>query len=193
MEPGVNISTHSVLLCLVSLIPPYFYHSDRHQQLLSLMHWPPCCPNQSRNIRCATYHPVLWCVQSLDAIVQLSFGFVDCLPSHLRSHVIYQCQRSSLGKFRFRECFRVHYSHHSRLDGGRFFRLCRQLLLELVLRGGHLQTNWCPRWSFWLFESSRTNMLKQWPGCFDDLFRNRNVSNGTHLPVFSTTFLLYST
>jgi len=36
-------------------------------------------------------------------------------------------------------------------------------------------------------------MLKEWRGCFDDLFSVRNVSYGSHLLVFRARFLLGST
>jgi hypothetical protein len=35
-------------------------------------------------------------------------------------------------------------------------------------------------------------MLKEWPGCFNDLFGVQNVSHGGHLLVLSARFLLYS-
>ena len=53
--------------------------------------------------------------------------------------------------------------------------------------------SWWQRWSSWQFKCSRTIMLKEWPGCFDDLFRVQNVSYSGHLLVLSAGVLLCST
>ena len=53
--------------------------------------------------------------------------------------------------------------------------------------------SWRQWWSFRQCKCSCTIMLKVWPGCFDDLFSNWNVSYGCHFHVFSARFLLCST
>ena len=59
IEPGENILTYSDLLFRVSLIPPCFDCIDGDQLLCSLLAWPPCLPNWSRNICCRTHVPVV--------------------------------------------------------------------------------------------------------------------------------------
>ena len=44
--------------------------------------------------------------------------------------------------------------------------------------------------SFWQFECSHTNMLKEWPACVDDLFHVRNISHSSYLHVWTSRFLL---
>jgi hypothetical protein len=74
-----NILTHSVLLFLISLIPPFFHCSNHHQHIFSLVHWSPCWWNQSGNIFYGTNNLVLWGNRSVDAIVQLYIEFILCL------------------------------------------------------------------------------------------------------------------
>jgi len=68
IDPGEHILTQTVLLFPVSLISPCFHCTDSYQRLFSLIHWPPCWPNQSRNIWCSLFNNVLWAFESLDAI-----------------------------------------------------------------------------------------------------------------------------
>jgi len=79
IEPGVNMLTHSVLLFLVSLIPPCSHWSNLNQPLLSLFHWPLCWPNHSGNICCSTHNGVLWAFPSIDATMELYLVFEICL------------------------------------------------------------------------------------------------------------------
>jgi hypothetical protein len=51
---------------------------------------------------------------------------------------------------------------------------------------------WWHRWFFRQFKCSRTIMLKDWLGCFDDLFGIWIVSYSCHLFVLSVTLLLCS-
>ena len=54
IEPGENVLTQSVLLFLVSHIPPCLHCTDSQQQhQFSLFHWPACWPNQSGNFGAA--------------------------------------------------------------------------------------------------------------------------------------------
>jgi len=78
IEPGENWLTLSVLLFVVSLIPPYFHCTDRHQPFFSVIHWIPWWPNQSRNIGCGTLNAVLWAFPSFEAAAQLYVWFVVC-------------------------------------------------------------------------------------------------------------------
>jgi len=54
--------------------------------------------------------------------------------------------------------------------------LCRQSLWQ--------------RRSFWQFKCCRTILLKEWPGCFDDLFSTWNASYSCQLLVLCARFLL---
>ena len=64
--------------------------------------------------------------------------------------------------------------------------------LSLSPREVPCRQSWWQRWSFRQFKCSCTIMLKEWPGCFDDLFRVRNVSYSCHLLGLMARFILCS-
>ena len=68
-----------------------------------------------------------------------------------------------------------------------------ELLLTLSSRVVLCRQSWWQRWSFRPFKCHRTMMLKEWPGCCDDIVCIRNVSSGCHLLVFCARFLQRST
>jgi len=79
-EPGETTSTHSVLLFLVPYIPLCFHRIACHQQLSNLLVWPPCWPNQSRNMPFGTHITQRWGFWILDSTGWVHVGFIVRLP-----------------------------------------------------------------------------------------------------------------
>jgi len=52
---------------------------------------------------------------------------------------------------------------------------------------------WWYSWFFWQLKCGCTMMLKDWPGCFDDLLSIYNVSHSRDLSILSAKFLLCHT
>ena len=74
-EPRENMLMDSVLLCLVSLVPPGFYCICNHDRLWSLFLWPPCWMHQSRNMCSGIQMPLLCTFRILEAIVWIHIRF----------------------------------------------------------------------------------------------------------------------
>ena len=180
IEPGVNPVTHPVVLFLVSLIPPSVQCSDHHQPLLSLCHWPPCWPNQSRHTWCGTHNLMHRAFQSLDAIVPLYIRFIICLPVVFARVCIIQVTIPVKPIFVVRNAFRctilitlgwvtVYASDSAEI-----------LYLSSSSREVLCRHSWWHRLSVWQFKCSRTIMLNEWPGLFDNPFILQNVSYVSH-------------
>jgi len=162
---------HSVLLFLLFFIPPYFYCIDCNQHLFSLSLLLACWPNQSSNIWCGTHILLLWAFGILDAICLLYNTFIVCRVIVFTVIWIIQVTipvQPIFGVQNAFTCTNLITSDwmtvaSSDAAGIQYLSLSPR---EIVCT----QSGW-HRKSFWQFEYSHTIMLKEWPGCFEDLFR----------------------
>ena len=184
--------THPVLLFLPSFISPRFYSIDRHQHLFGLSLWLPCWPNQSGNIRRRAHILLLWAFQILDAIIVLYIRFIVRCAILFAANWIIQVAIpvspiiSVWKAFRCAILIAFDWMTVDSPDSADIYGLS-SFSREVLCR-----QSWWQRWSFWQFKCSRTIMLKEWRGCFDNLFSVRNVSYSGHLLVLSARFLLGS-
>jgi len=188
-----EILTHSVIRCLEFHFPPRFYCIDHHQYLCSWYSWPLCWLNQSGNIWCGTHILLLWAFLILNAIVWLYIRFNFYLTIVFIVIWIIQfaipvkpifCERKA---FRCAVFIAFDWMMVDSSDSADIS--CLSSSSRVVL----CSHSWWQRGSFWQFKCSRTSMLTEWPGCFDDPFHVQNVSQGCHLLVFSARFLQFST
>ena len=184
---------HSVLLFLESLISPRFHYIDRHQRLFNLLLCPLNRPNQSRNILCGTYIPLLQSFWILTAFVKFHIWFIVCLP------VVFAVVRIIQVPIPVKPMFGVWNAFRWAI----LTTFCRMAVnsfdsadiksLTLSSRAVLCRQSWCHRWFFRQFKCSLTIIFKVWLGCFDDLFSIWNVSYSCHLFILSARFLLCST
>ena len=192
-ETGENILTHSVLLCLVSLIHHHFHCIDCHLPLFNNYLWPLCWLNQSGNMWWGTQIPLRWAYRILDAIVHLYIRFIICLLVVVT--LIWSMQfnipvKPIFGVWNGFRCTTLITFGWMTVD---CFHLADIQYLGSSSREVLCRQSWWHRWSFWQFECSRTIMLTVWPGCFDDLFDIWNASYCCYLVVLSVRFLLCRT
>jgi len=185
--------THSVLLFLSSCISPRFYSIDRHQHRFSLSLWLPCWQNQSEQIGHVAPILLLWAFRILNASVRLYIRFI--VRCAILFAVIWIIQvaipvRPTIGVrnvFRYAVLVAFDWMTVDSQDLADIQDLsssCREVLCR---------QSWWQRWSFWQFRCSSTIRLKEWRGCFDDLFRVWNLSYSSHLLILRARFLLHST
>jgi len=185
--------THSVLPILPSFISPPFYCIAHPQHRFSLSLWLPCWLNQSGHVSRGAQILLQGAFRILHASVQFYIGFLIRCPIFFAVIWIIQVAVPLEQIIGVRNVFTwtvlvifdwmmvdsPDSADIQDLSSPSREVLCRQ--------------SWWQRWSFWQFECSRTMMLKDWPGCINDLFRVRKVSYTGHLLVLSARFLLGST
>jgi len=185
--------THSVLHFLHSLIPPHFDCIECQQHHFSLSLWLPYWPNQSGNIWCSTLIPLLRAFRMLDSSVLPNSRFNICCAIVFTDIWIIQVAIPVKPIFVVRNALRwairisfdwMTVESSDSADIAYLSSSPREVLWR---------QSWWQRWSFWQCKCSRTIMLKEWPGCFGDLFRFRTVSYGCHLLILSVRLLLCST
>jgi len=184
--------THSVLLFLHSPILPCFDTIDYYQHRFSLSVWLPCWSIQSGHICHGTHIPLLWAFRILDAIVLLYIIINICCAIVFAVNRHIQVTSPVKAISGIRTCFRcailitfdwMTVDSSDSADIQHFILSPREVLCR---------PSWWQRRSFWQFKCSCTIMLKDCPGCIDDLFRVRTVSFGCHLLVLTVWFLLCS-
>jgi len=184
--------THPVLLFFSSFISPRFNCIDRHQHLLSLSLWLPGRTNQSGHIGRVAHIMLLWAFRILDTIVVLYIGFIVRCTILFTGIWIIQVPipvKPIIGIRNADRCAIIvgfDWMMVDSPDSADIYDLSSSSR-EVLCR-----QSWWQRWSFWQFKCSGTIMLKEWPGCFDDLFCVRNLSHGGYLLVLSARFLLGS-
>ena len=184
IEPGKNILTQYVLLFLASLIPPCFHCTGSHQPLFSLLHWLPCWPNESRNIRCRTHNVVLQFFRSFHATAWHYVTFIFSLTVVFALIWIIQITIPVKAIFGSRNAFRraiLNTFGWMTADSSvsAYVQYLRSTSRDVLCR-----QSWWQRWSFWQLKYSRTIMLEVWAGCFDDLLGIGNVSYSCYLLVW---------
>jgi len=162
---------------------------DGDHHLFKLVVRPPCWPNQSGNIWCATYILRLWAFRILDGIVLLYIGFIVCLPDifalvwSIRVTIPVKLIPGFGNPFRctilITLCWMIADSSES-VAIQYFSSSARKVLCRHT---------WCHTWFFPPFQCRRTIMCNDWPGHFNQLLRDMNVTNGCHLLVSSVRFL----
>jgi len=184
--------THSVLLFLPSFTSPHFNCVDRHSHLVRLSLWLPCGPIQSRHSWRSAHILLLWAFGILNVIVVLYIGVI--VRSAILVAVIWIIQVAipvqpiigDQNAFRCTilvafDCMTVDSPYTADIQD--LSSSSREILCW---------PRWWQWWSFWQFKFSRTIVLKEWPGCFHNFFRVRNVSYCSQLLVLSARFLLRS-
>ena len=181
-----------IQLFVQSIISPRFYGVDRQQHLVSLCLWFPCWHNQSGISWRWTQMLLLLEFRILDAIVVLYIWFIDRCAIVFAVVWIFQVASPVKLIFCFRNSFRratIAVFDSMTMDSpdlAEIYDLSSYTWQVLCSQ------SWWQRWSFWQCKCSRTIRLKQWPGCYDDLFHAPNVSKSFHLLILSARFLLCS-
>jgi len=181
---------HSVLLYFHSLITPHFICIDYHLPHFSMCLWLLCRPNQAGSIWCGARIPLLWAVRMLNAIVLLCIGF------NVRTVIVFAVSwimsvpipvTPILGVRNAGRCailIAFDWMMVESLDSADIQDLSSSSREDLGRQW------WWQCWSLWECKCSRTIRLKEWPGCIDHLFHDRNGSHSGHLVVLSARFYL---
>jgi len=188
-EAGKTL-THSVRHFLRSHIPPLVNCIDCQQHHSSMSLWVPCWPNPSGNIWHGTPIPLLWAFRILDAIVLLYIRFNIYLAIIFAVIWIIQVAIPVKPIFSIWNVFRCTILisfHKGTVESSDLVGIYYSSSSPREVLCRH---SWLLQWSHWQFKCSRTFMVKEWPGWYDDPFSVWNVSYGCHLLVLIGWFLL---